>query len=74
MVDAQIADGDYVVIKKQHGQLNKSSSPNGQTTDLKYGIRTQLHLIAAGQLLDVAGYVKNASVLGVLVWCETSTN
>ena len=71
MINAQICDGDYVVIKKQR-TANKGDIVVAQTEDgdatLKYWYpeRNRIRLQPANDKMDPI-YVKNAKVLGVLV-------
>lgn len=71
MVDAQIADGDYVVIKKQRtaqpGQIVIAQTEDDEST-LKYWYPEahRVRLQPANSSMSPI-YVKNASVLGVLV-------
>jgi repressor LexA len=71
MIDAHISDGDYVVIKKQRtaqaGQMVVAQTPEGEAT-LKYW-HPEAHRIrlqpANSSMQPI--YVKDASVLGVVV-------
>ena len=71
MIDAQIADGDFVVVKKQRtaqpGQMVVAQTPDGEAT-LKYW-HPEAHRIrlqpANSSMSPI--YVKEASVLGVVV-------
>jgi repressor LexA len=71
MIEAQIADGDYVVIKKQKtaqpGQMVVAQTPEGEAT-LKYW-HPEAHRIrlqpANSSMQPI--YVKEASVMGVVV-------
>ena len=71
MIDAHISDGDYVVIKKQKtaqpGQMVVAQTPEGEAT-LKYW-HPEAHRIrlqpANSSMQPI--YVKDASVLGVVV-------
>lgn len=71
MIDAQIADGDYVVIKKQKsaspGQIVVAQTDEGEAT-LKYWYpeANRIRLQPANASMDPI-YVTNAHVLGVLV-------
>ena len=71
MIDAQIADGDYVVIKKQKtaqsGQMVVAQTPEGEAT-LKYWHpeANRIRLQPANSSMQPI-YVKEASVLGVVV-------
>jgi len=71
MIDAQIADGDFVVVKKQRtaqpGQMVVAQTPEGEAT-LKYW-HPEAHRVrlqpANSSMQPI--YVKEASVLGVVV-------
>jgi repressor LexA len=71
MIDAQIADGDYVVVKKQRtarsGDMVVAQTPEGEAT-LKYW-HPEAHRIrlqpANSSMSPI--YVKEASVLGIVV-------
>ena len=71
MIDAQIADGDFVVIKKQKtataGQIVVAQTEEGEAT-LKYWHpeANRIRLQPANSSMDPI-YVTNAHVLGVLV-------
>ncbi len=71
MIDAHIADGDYVVCRKQKtaqsGQLVVAQTPDGEAT-LKYWFPEagQVRLQPANSALEPM-YVKDASVAGVVV-------
>jgi repressor LexA len=71
MIDAQIADGDYVVIKKQKtaapGQIVVAQTEEGEAT-LKYWYpeSNRIRLQPANSTMDPI-YVTDAHVLGVLV-------
>jgi repressor LexA len=71
MIDAHIADGDYVVCRKQKtaqsGQLVVAQTPDGEAT-LKYWFPEAGHvrLQPANSALEPM-YVKDASVAGVVV-------
>lgn len=71
MVDAQILDGDYVVIKKQRtankGDIVVAQTEDGEAT-LKYWHpeKNRIRLQPANDEMSPI-YVKNAKVLGVLV-------
>ncbi len=71
MIDAQIADGDFVVIKKQKsasaGQIVVAQTDEGEAT-LKYWYpeANRIRLQPANASMDPI-YVTNAHVLGVLV-------
>ena len=71
MIDAQIADGDYVVIKKQRnatkGQMVVAETEEGEAT-LKYWFpeKNRIRLQPANETMSPI-YVKDARVLGVVV-------
>jgi repressor LexA len=71
MINAHIADGDYVVCRKQKtaqsGQLVVAQTPDGEAT-LKYWFPEagQVRLQPANSALEPM-YVKDASVAGVVV-------
>jgi repressor LexA len=71
MVDAHIADGDYVVIKKQRtatsGQMVVAQTEDGEAT-LKYWFpeKNRIRLQPANSQMSPM-YVRNARVLGVVV-------
>jgi repressor LexA len=71
MIDAQIADGDYVVVKKQRtarpGDMVVAQTPEGEAT-LKYWHpeANRIRLQPANSSMSPI-YVKEASVLGVVV-------
>jgi repressor LexA len=71
MIDAQIADGDYVVIKKQKtaqpGQMVVAQTPEGEAT-LKYWHpeANRIRLQPANSSMSPI-YVKEASVVGVVI-------
>ncbi len=71
MIDAQIADGDYVVIRKQSvarkGQMVVAQTEEGEAT-LKYWFpeANKIRLQPANADMDPI-FVKNAQVLGVVV-------
>ena len=71
MIEAQIADGDYVVVKKQKtahpGQMVVAQTPEGEAT-LKYWHpeSNRIRLQPANSAMEPI-YVKEASVLGVVV-------
>lgn len=71
MIEAQIADGDYVVIKQQPtamvGDIVVARTPDGETT-LKYWYpeNGQIRLQPANSTMDPI-YVAEADVLGVFV-------
>jgi len=78
MIDAHIEDGDYVVVKKQRtaqpGQMVVAQTPEGEAT-LKYW-HPEAHRIrlqpANSSMSPI--YVKEASVLGVVVGVVRSMN
>lgn len=71
MIDAHIADGDYVICRKQKsaqsGQMVVAQTPDGEAT-LKYWFPEvgQVRLQPANRALEPL-YVKDASVAGVVV-------
>jgi repressor LexA len=71
MIEAQILDGDYVVIKKQKvaspGQMVVARTDDGEAT-LKYWFpeKQRIRLQPANSSMDPI-YVRNAEVLGVVV-------
>ena len=71
MIDAQIADGDYVVIKKQRtatkGQMVVAQTNDGEAT-LKYWFpeKNRIRLQPANASMSPM-YVRDARVLGVVV-------
>jgi repressor LexA len=71
MIEAQIADGDYVVIKKQRtaqpGQMVVAQTPEGEAT-LKYWHpeANRIRLQPANSSMQPI-YVKEASVMGVVI-------
>jgi len=73
MIDAQIADGDYVVVRKQRtadaGQMVVAQTEDGEST-LKYWFperrRKRIRLQPANENMDPI-YVKDARVVGVVV-------
>jgi repressor LexA len=71
MIDAQIADGDYVVVKKQKtaqpGQMVIAQTPEGEAT-MKYWHpeANRIRLQPANSSMQPI-YVKEASVLGVVI-------
>jgi repressor LexA len=73
MIEAQIADGDFVVVKKQRtaeaGQMVVAQTPEGEAT-LKYwhpeAKSNRIRLQPANSSMQPI-YVKEASVLGVVV-------
>jgi repressor LexA len=71
MIEAQIADGDYVIVKKQKtalpGQIVVAQTPEGEAT-LKYWFPegNRIRLQPANSTMAPI-YVKEASVVGVVV-------
>jgi repressor LexA len=71
MIDAQIADGDFVIVKKQRtarsGDMVVAQTPEGEAT-LKYWHpeANRIRLQPANSSMS-AIYVKEASVLGIVV-------
>ncbi len=71
MIDAQIADGDYVVVRKQRtaspGQMVVAQTEDGEAT-LKYWFpeRRRIRLQPANEGMKPI-YVKDARVLGIVV-------
>jgi repressor LexA len=71
MIDAQIADGDYVVVKKQRtarpGDMVVAQTPEGEAT-LKFWHpeSSRIRLQPANSKMSPI-YVKEASVLGIVV-------
>jgi len=78
MIDAQIADGDFVVVKKQRtahpGQMVVAQTPDGEAT-LKYWHpeSNRIRLQPANSSMQPI-YVKEASVLGIVVGVVRSLN
>ena len=78
MIDAHISDGDYVVVKKQRtaqaGQMVVAQTPEGEAT-LKYW-HPEAHRIrlqpANSSMQPI--YVKDASVLGIVVGVVRNMN
>ena len=71
MIDAQIADGDYVIIKKareaQPGQIVMAQTDDGEATLKKwYPEANRIRLEPANRSMRPI-YVKDAKVLGVLI-------
>src|SRR5688572_12817367 len=71
MIDAQIMDGDYVIIKKtreaQPGQIVVAETGEGEATLKRwYPERNRIRLEPANRSMQ-AIYVKDAKVLGVLI-------
>jgi repressor LexA len=71
MINAQIADGDFVVVKKKEtaypGQMVVAQTEEGETT-LKYWFpeRNRIRLQPANATMKPV-YVRNAEVVGVVV-------
>jgi len=71
MIEAQIADGDYVVVKKQEraekGQMVVAQTDEGEAT-LKYWYpeKGRVRLQPANASMDPI-YLDNVSVIGVVV-------
>jgi repressor LexA len=70
MIDAQIADGDYVVIRKQrsanNGQIVVAQTEDGEATLKRwYMEKNRIRLEPANSSMKSI-YVKNAKILGVL--------
>ena len=71
MIEAQIADGDYVVVKKQRnatkGQMVVAQTEDGEAT-LKYWFpeKNRIRLQPANSEMSPI-YVREAKVLGVVV-------
>jgi len=78
MIDAQIAEGDYVVVKKQKtaqpGQMVVAQTPEGEAT-LKYWHpeANRIRLQPANSSMQPI-YVKDANVVGVVVGVVRSMN
>jgi repressor LexA len=78
MIEAQIADGDFVVIKKQKtaqsGQMVVAQTPEGEAT-LKYWHpeANRIRLQPANSSMQPI-YVKDANVVGVVVGVVRSMN
>jgi repressor LexA len=78
MIDAHIEDGDYVVVKKQKsahaGQMVVAQTPEGEAT-LKYWHpeANRIRLQPANSSMQPI-YVKDASVLGVVVGVVRNLN
>ena len=71
MIDAQIADGDYVVVRKQRtardGQIVVVITDEGEATLKRFFLeRNRIRLEPANASLKPI-YVKNAKILGVVV-------
>ncbi|HEY2893905.1 MAG TPA: transcriptional repressor LexA [Pirellulales bacterium] len=71
MIEAQIADGDYVVVRKQRtardGQIVVVQTEEGEATLKRFFLeKNRIRLEPANSLMKPI-YVKNARVLGVVV-------
>ena len=71
MIDAQIADGDYVVVRKQRtardGQIAVVQTDEGEATLKRFYLeKNRIRLEPANSTMKPI-YVKNAKVLGVVV-------
>ncbi len=71
MIDAQIADGDYVVVRKQRtardGQIAVVQSDEGEATLKRFYLeKNRIRLEPANATMKPI-YVKNAKILGVVV-------
>ncbi len=71
MIDAQIADGDYVVVRKQRtardGQIVVAQTDEGDATLKRFYLeRNRIRLEPANSTMKPI-YVKNAKILGVVV-------
>jgi repressor LexA len=71
MIDAQIADGDYVVVRKQRtardGQIVVAQTDDGEATLKRWFVeRNRIRLEPANPTMKPI-YVKNAKILGVVV-------
>jgi repressor LexA len=72
MIDASIADGDYVVIRKartaENGQIVVAQTEDGEATLKRWFVeRNRIRLEPANSSMKPI-YVKNAKVLGVLAF------
>ena len=72
MIDAQIADGDYVVIRRQrtahNGQIVVAQTDDGEATLKRwYQERNRIRLEPANSSMKPI-FVKNAKILGVLAF------
>jgi repressor LexA len=77
MIDAQIADGDYVIIRKQrsatNGQIVVAQTDDGEATLKRwYAEKNRIRLEPANSSMKPI-YVKNAKVLGVLAFVVRKT-
>jgi repressor LexA len=71
MIEAQIADGDYVVVHKQRtardGQIVVAQTDEGEATLKRFFLeRNRIRLEPANSMMKPI-YVKNAKILGVVV-------
>jgi repressor LexA len=71
MIEAQIADGDYVVVHKQRtardGQIVVAQTEEGEATLKRFYLeRNRIRLEPANSMMKPI-YVKNAKILGVVV-------
>jgi repressor LexA len=71
MIDAQIADGDYVVVRKQRsardGQIVVAQTEEGEATLKRFYMeRHRIRLEPANSSMKPI-YVKNVKILGVVV-------
>ena len=71
MIDAQIADGDYVVVRKQRtardGQIVVAQTDEGEATLKRFYLeKNRIRLEPANSTMKPI-YVKNAKILGVVV-------
>ncbi len=71
MIDAQIADGDYVVVRKQRtardGQIAVVQTEEGEATLKRFYLeRNRIRLEPANSMMKPI-YVKSAKILGVVV-------
>jgi repressor LexA len=72
MIDAQIADGDYVVVRKQrtanNGQIVVAQTDDGEATLKRWYVeKNRIRLQPANSEMKPI-YVKNAKILGVLAF------
>ena len=78
MIDDQIADGDYVVVRKQRtardGQIVVAQTDEGEATLKRwYMERNRIRLEPANSTMKPI-YVKNAKILGVVVGVVRKVN
>jgi repressor LexA len=71
MIDAQIADGDYVVVRKQRtardGQITVVQTDEGEATLKRFYLeKNRIRLEPANATMKPI-YVKQAKILGVVV-------